>query len=112
MVKVTIERNGEVSEFEGDAVFGGVIKNKVDSTGVTTFLIGRTCEQDTPKIMADVMCRLVKKSRESENVIDQLEALAEFADEVNEITSGEMRKNVDTIKDLLEEVLEKISEEA
>lgn len=112
MVKVTIERNGEVSEFQGDAVFGGVIKNKVDSTGVTAILAGRTCEQDTPKIMADVMCRLVKRTRESGDVIDQLEALAEFANKVSEITSGEMRENVDTIKELLEEVLEKISEEA
>lgn len=112
MVKVTIERNGEVYEFEGDAVFGGVITNKEDQTGVTAILTGRASEQNTPKIMADVMCRLVKRTRESGDVIDQLEALAEFANEVNEITSGEMRKNVDTIKELLEEVLEKISEEA
>lgn len=112
MVKVTIERNGEVSEFEGDAVFGGVIADSRDATKVNVFLVGRICEQDTPKIMADVMCGLAKRTRESGDVIDQLEALAEFANKVSEITSGEMRENVDTIKELLEEVLEKISEEA
>lgn len=109
MVKVRIEEeNGEVSEFQGDAVFGGVITNGLIATNATAFLIGRTCEQDTPKIMADVMCRLAKRTRESGDVMDQLDALAKFANEVNEITSSEMRENVDTIKEMLMKVLEEV----
>lgn len=110
MVKVTIERNGEVSEFEGDAVFGGVIADGEDATDVNAFLIGRTCEQDTPKIMADVMCRLVKGTRESGDASERMEALVTFTSAVNEIARGEVEKNQEACEEMLQRMLRKVME--
>lgn len=110
MVKVRIERNGKVSELQGDAVFGGVITNEEDSSDVTAFLVGRTCEQNAPEIMADAMCRLVKKTSGSEDASERMEALITFASAVDEIAKREMAENREACEEMFRRMLREAME--
>lgn len=112
MAKVTIESDGEkICELQGESAFGGVITNEEDSSDVAAFLVcDHTCEQNAPEVMADTMCRLVKKTSGSEDASEQMEALITFASAVDEITKREMAENREACEEMFRRMLREAME--
>lgn len=106
MVKVMINNNGEVHEFECDVVFGGVITDG-DSYEVTSFVNGHISRRALPGIIAEAMCAQVKRLGQDEQ--EQMMHLIDFGSAVDKIVKDEMHGRPDLVAAVMKEVMLEIS---
>lgn len=106
MVKVTIDVDGEIYESQGDCAFGGVVTFGKDACSVHGYSYGRTSKEQMPVILAESMCKQIVKMHEDKDEVEQIAALAEFADEVNKITKNKIFENTDVLAELFKKLKE------
>ena len=110
MVKVTIEFNGKTEVLTGDAVRYVVITNKPDEVETKGALKGTLDPLRLPRILADTCFSQVRASQKNHSPLDQLEALAAFAENTLELMDQEIEVNGGR-SEVMKQILEAIKEE-
>ena len=105
MVKVTIEHDGGVNTYYGDAVLCSMVTDAGDNTSVQRVVCGTLNTKSFPNMYAHNCVSRILNIYKDDDVIDQMEKLAGFCNKVKELTDKKMSENADAMAELIRRIL-------
>lgn len=105
MVKVTIEHDGEVNTYYGDAALCSVVTDEGDGTSIQGIVCGTLNTKSFPNMYAHNCVNRILNIYKDKDVIDQMEKLAGFCNEVKELTDKKMSENADALAESIRRIL-------